>query len=74
MHHIPCWRGLNHFEAIVKVTFTDGSKFEDIEKVLTILNMLPITCVRAYHVFSSYHLFSIISSYVPMHAWAQRGR
>lgn len=30
---LPRWRNLNHFESIMKVQFTDGSKYEDISKV-----------------------------------------
>lgn len=33
---IPRWSGLNHFSAIMKQEFTDGSKYEDIAKVLFI--------------------------------------
>ena len=33
MDEIPHWRGLNHFGAIMHVSFTDGSKYEDISKV-----------------------------------------
>ena len=31
--NIPRWSGLNHFPAIMKQEFTDGSKYEDIAKV-----------------------------------------
>ena len=30
---IPQWRGLTHFENVIKVSFTDGKKFEHIFKV-----------------------------------------
>ncbi|KAI9455173.1 hypothetical protein BJY52DRAFT_1205065 [Lactarius psammicola] len=30
----PRWRGLNHFPEVMKVSFTDGAKFEDISKVV----------------------------------------
>ncbi len=29
----PRWRGLHHFSGVMKVSFTDGAKFEDISKV-----------------------------------------
>ena len=29
----PCWCGLNHFPEVIKVSFTDSAKFEDISKV-----------------------------------------
>ncbi|KAI9435631.1 hypothetical protein BJY52DRAFT_1197489 [Lactarius psammicola] len=31
---VPRWRGLNHFPEVMKVSFTDGAKFEDISKVV----------------------------------------
>lgn len=31
---LPPWRGLNHFNEVVKVTFSDANKLEDILKVL----------------------------------------
>ncbi|KAG1801818.1 hypothetical protein EV424DRAFT_1474720 [Suillus variegatus] len=30
---LPCWRNMNHFDAVMAITFTDGSKYEDIFKV-----------------------------------------
>ena len=30
---MPCWRGLNHFEEALSVSYTDGQKFEDLSKV-----------------------------------------
>jgi len=30
---MPRWRGLNHFKEVTKISFTDGSKFEDLAKV-----------------------------------------
>jgi hypothetical protein len=30
---MPRWPGLNHFDAIMNVSFTDGTKNEDISKV-----------------------------------------
>ncbi|KAH9959022.1 hypothetical protein BJV74DRAFT_799983 [Russula compacta] len=29
---VPRWSGLNHFQGVMKVSFTDGSKYEDISK------------------------------------------
>ena len=34
---IPHWRNLNHFSVVMNVSFTDGSKYEDIAKVRTTL-------------------------------------
>ncbi|EKM49412.1 uncharacterized protein PHACADRAFT_33470 [Phanerochaete carnosa HHB-10118-sp] len=33
MASLPCWCGLNHFATVMKVHFTDGTKYEDIMKV-----------------------------------------
>ncbi|KII83174.1 hypothetical protein PLICRDRAFT_58549 [Plicaturopsis crispa FD-325 SS-3] len=30
---MPSWRGLNHFQQIMEISFTDGSKYEDISKI-----------------------------------------
>ncbi|KAG2120420.1 uncharacterized protein F5147DRAFT_785151 [Suillus discolor] len=30
---LPRWRNMNHFDAVMAITFTDGSKYEDIFKV-----------------------------------------
>jgi hypothetical protein len=39
---VPRWRGLKHFSEVMKISFTDGGKYEDISKVnpsfLVILN------------------------------------
>ncbi|KAG1879905.1 hypothetical protein F4604DRAFT_1880040 [Suillus subluteus] len=32
---LPHWRNLNHFDAVMAITFTDGSKYEDIFKLIT---------------------------------------
>jgi hypothetical protein len=34
---IPRWRGLNHFTKVMDISFTDGTKNEDISKVGNIL-------------------------------------
>ncbi|KAK7682341.1 hypothetical protein QCA50_014546 [Cerrena zonata] len=31
---LPCWSGLNHFESALSVSFADGTKWEDISKIL----------------------------------------
>ncbi|KAI0371886.1 hypothetical protein BV20DRAFT_992080 [Pilatotrama ljubarskyi] len=33
-HAMPRWRDLNHFANVAKVTFTDGTKYEDISKII----------------------------------------
>lgn len=43
MASLPRWRGLNHFNAVMKVHFTDGTKYEDIMKVWN-----PEVCANDY--------------------------
>ncbi|KAG1856136.1 hypothetical protein F4604DRAFT_1883164 [Suillus subluteus] len=58
---LPCWRNMNHFDAVMAITFTDGSKYEDIFKLIVFAahDILPNTdkckiaylllrCIRAY--------------------------
>lgn len=37
MNNLPRWRGLNHFEHVVEISFTDGTKYEDISRVSNII-------------------------------------
>ncbi|KAI0055128.1 hypothetical protein BV25DRAFT_1816053 [Artomyces pyxidatus] len=58
INRLPRWRGLNHFPKVVKTTFTDGVKFEDISKQIifachNILSPDPtghllLQCLRSY--------------------------
>jgi hypothetical protein len=34
MSAMPRWSGLNHFDAVMNITFNDGSKNEDIAKMM----------------------------------------
>ncbi|KAH9001527.1 hypothetical protein EDB92DRAFT_1788816 [Lactarius akahatsu] len=40
---IPRWSGLNHFQGVMKISFTNGTKFEDISKILIFAahNIIP---------------------------------
>ncbi|KAH9032560.1 hypothetical protein EDB85DRAFT_2233424 [Lactarius pseudohatsudake] len=40
---VPRWSGLNHFQGVMKISFTDGTKFEDISKILIFAahNIIP---------------------------------
>ncbi|KAG1744575.1 uncharacterized protein EDB91DRAFT_1236508 [Suillus paluster] len=31
---VPCWRNLNHFNQVISVSFSDGTKYEDISKLI----------------------------------------
>ncbi|KAI9442882.1 hypothetical protein BJY52DRAFT_1128463, partial [Lactarius psammicola] len=44
-HDVPRWSGLNHFQEVMNVSFTDGTKYEDISKILifTMHNLIPWT-------------------------------
>jgi hypothetical protein len=42
MDMMPRWRGLNHFKEVIKISFADGSKFEDLAKVNSLLFFLVI--------------------------------
>ncbi|KIP05748.1 hypothetical protein PHLGIDRAFT_73799 [Phlebiopsis gigantea 11061_1 CR5-6] len=60
MDLIPRWRNLNHFSSVVQVYFADGSKYEDIGKLIIFASHNVITessskrgylllrCMRAY--------------------------
>ena len=58
-HMIPRWRGLTHFKNVVKVSFTDGKKFEHISKVLfyLIFNLL----IYLYHLIRLSYLHLTMS-------------
>ncbi|KAF9494958.1 hypothetical protein BDN71DRAFT_1496133 [Pleurotus eryngii] len=57
---MPRWRNFHHFAALTTITFNDGSKFEDISKILLFvahniltkdadpLGYLLLKCLRAY--------------------------
>lgn len=53
---MPRWRGLNHFSEVMRVSFTDGAKYEDISKV------------RQLYVASSYQLIDSESPQVVVFA------
>jgi hypothetical protein len=44
MASLPRWRGLNHFGTVMNVSFTDGSKHEDISKVFFGVHCLSLCC------------------------------
>ncbi|KAJ7696492.1 hypothetical protein B0H17DRAFT_1130897 [Mycena rosella] len=57
MSSMPRWRGLNHFDAVMNITFNDGSKNEDIAKMMlfaahNVLVDVPgvqlLQCVRSF--------------------------
>lgn len=36
-HSFPCWQNLNHFDQVTSISFSDGTKYEDISKESYIL-------------------------------------
>ena len=55
MYLIPQWHGLNHFDAIVHMSSTDGSKNEGICYLLPlILNKLQKICILACYVCNTH--------------------
>jgi hypothetical protein len=53
---IPRWRGLNHFSNVITVSYTDGSKHEDISKVCTCRSHLLLCSVRFSDSFLDYRV------------------
>ncbi|KAJ7360797.1 hypothetical protein DFH08DRAFT_921182 [Mycena albidolilacea] len=57
---LPRWRGLNHFKAVTNISFNDGSKHEDIAKMMVFaahniltaetdkIGVLLLACIRSY--------------------------
>ncbi|KAK7680232.1 hypothetical protein QCA50_016741 [Cerrena zonata] len=65
MSQIPPWHNLNHFKAIMDIHFSDGSKYEDISKVIIFVThnvilqqnksaYLLLCCLRIYLVIDMY--------------------
>ncbi|KAG2120397.1 hypothetical protein DEU56DRAFT_928435, partial [Suillus clintonianus] len=54
---IPRWRNLNHFDQVVSVSFSDGTKYEDISKLIVFAAhnaYLMLRCIRSYTEFNMY--------------------
>jgi hypothetical protein len=57
---LPRWRGLNHFKTVTNISFNDGSKHEDIAKMMVFaahniltaetdkIGVLLLACIRSY--------------------------
>ncbi|KAJ7824630.1 hypothetical protein B0H14DRAFT_3728340 [Mycena olivaceomarginata] len=57
---LPQWRGLNHFKTVTNISFNDGSKHEDIAKMMIFaahnilttetdkIGVLLLACIRSY--------------------------
>ncbi|KAJ7471600.1 hypothetical protein B0H11DRAFT_2158977 [Mycena galericulata] len=62
-NRLPRWRNLNHFQAVTNISFNDGSKHEDISKMILFavhniltdpLGKLLLACIRSYLVLDRY--------------------
>jgi hypothetical protein len=57
---LPRWRGLNHFKTVTNISFNDGSKHEDVAKMMIFaahniltaetdkIGVLFLACIRSY--------------------------
>ncbi|OSC97911.1 hypothetical protein PYCCODRAFT_1418559 [Trametes coccinea BRFM310] len=63
---VPRWRNLNHFSEVTEVKFTDGSKYEDISKVLVPAAYNAIAAepeTRGYQLLKCVRLYNILDIY-----------
>ncbi|KAJ7436661.1 hypothetical protein B0H11DRAFT_2364235, partial [Mycena galericulata] len=60
---LPRWRELNHFPTVTNLSFNDGSKHEDISKMILFaahniltdqIGLIPLECCRSYQVLDMY--------------------
>ncbi|KAI0754076.1 hypothetical protein C8Q80DRAFT_1296322 [Daedaleopsis nitida] len=66
--HLPRWRDFNHFVEVVSVNFADGSKYEDISKVIVpcAYNILPLENRRWYLLMKLNRHYIILDVYAGM--------
>ncbi|KAK0434530.1 uncharacterized protein EV420DRAFT_1623783 [Desarmillaria tabescens] len=64
----PRWRDLNHFESgFMAVTFTDGTKYEDLSKQIIFVTHNILSETQDSH---GYHLLKCIRSYLVLNVYA----
>ncbi|KAG2103089.1 uncharacterized protein F5147DRAFT_580627 [Suillus discolor] len=67
---LPRWRNMNHFDAVMAITFTDGSKYEDIFKLIVFAahDILPNTdeCKIAYLLLRCIHAYLEVDLYAAL--------
>lgn len=65
---LPRWRNLNHFQSVTNISFNDGSKHEDISKMILFavhniltdrLGLMFLACVHSYQVLDMYLGFEL---------------
>ncbi|RDB28873.1 hypothetical protein Hypma_015251 [Hypsizygus marmoreus] len=64
---LPTWRGLNHFNAVIHTSFADGSKYEDISKII-LFAIHNIFTER--NTSTGYLLLQLIRSYLELDMYA----
>ncbi|KAG2355123.1 hypothetical protein BDR07DRAFT_1453876 [Suillus spraguei] len=57
---MPRWRNINHFNHVMDISFSDGSKYEDISKVR--LPYLLLQCIREYVNINMYAALEVHTS------------
>ncbi|KAF7980011.1 hypothetical protein HWV62_40118 [Athelia sp. TMB] len=66
---VPRWRNLNHFKSIMQVSFTDGSKHEDMLKAIVFATHSVITaaaCPLGYLLLRCLRLFVVVDMYTAL--------
>ncbi|KAH8980970.1 hypothetical protein EDB86DRAFT_2813253 [Lactarius hatsudake] len=63
---VPRWSGLYHFQEVMNVSFTDGTKFEDLSKILvfTVHNIIPQSDVGGWLLIRALRSFTIVDLYL----------
>ncbi|KAI9428775.1 hypothetical protein H4582DRAFT_2091022 [Lactarius indigo] len=70
----PRWRGLHHFPAVMKVSFTDGTKFEDISKVVVFAahNVIPQDSKKGWQLLYCLRSLSILDLLLSLEAHTEK--
>ncbi|KAG2058240.1 hypothetical protein BDR06DRAFT_980503 [Suillus hirtellus] len=66
---MPCWQKLNHFNHIIDISFSDGSKYEDILKIIVFAAHDVINQTSKFHELP-YLLLCCIHEYVNVNMYA----
>ncbi|KAF4612582.1 hypothetical protein D9613_012725 [Agrocybe pediades] len=64
---IPRYRGLHHFNAVMKIDFSDGTKWEDISKIIVYVAHDMFSPTRSK---KGYHLLQLLRSYLELDMYA----
>ncbi|KAI0284933.1 hypothetical protein BC826DRAFT_1189767 [Russula brevipes] len=65
---VPRWSGLIHFSEVMKVSFTDGAKFEDMSKLIVFvaLNVIQRNDKEGWALLRSLRSYSIVDLYLAL--------